>query len=350
MSMGTLDPQAFVADALALRGALVEDGFVVVPDDVASDLRLPTEFRLGGDGGITCGLGMPLLDGLVAASRARTPVCVVSLDLPAPRAAHATSLAGRFVVRNGLAEVVSTLPGEATYAAAHVAFVAEADDRHEGVVHVVANARDGAVPDAAFRGLLDVIAPTSALAASFHQPGDADAAILQVTRLARRAVVSRVDEIAASVARRHRRDHARIVAYFASMMAETRAPKRRQDAAVIAAKVDHLLRERDAKLRELDSRYALRTSLTPAALLIVRVPAVTVTIRIRRRKAEREIALRIPAGAQSLDELSCEGCGLPTARPAVCDERVHLLCEVCVPNAQGRPDCSACRAGRGAVR
>ena len=40
----------------------------------------------------------------------------------------------------------------------------------------------------------------------------------------------------------------------------------------------------------------------------------------------------------------CEGCPGTTERPALCDERLHVLCETCVPLASGRPRCLACGA------
>jgi hypothetical protein len=352
---GLFDPLAFAADALALRGALVENGLVLAPEDLARELHVPAEFRLGvGDGAVACGLGAPLLDALVSAARTQKLAAAVTLDLPSPKASHATSLASRFVVRNAVADVGSALAGEAWYAAAHVAFVAEADDRHEGLVYVVANACDGAVPDPALGGLVDSLSQRELFGVerggAREVAGAAGHGLAQVVRLASKAVAVRVAEIARSVERRHRRDHARIVEYFGSMIAETRTPRRRQDPAATASKVTHLVAERDAKLRELDTRYVLRTTLSPAALLLVRVPAVTVTLRIRRRKAERELSLRLPAGAPALDALACEACGLPTSRPAVCDERVHVLCETCAPSAQGRPDCAVCNGPRARVR
>lgn len=49
-----------------------------------------------------------------------------------------------------------------------------------------------------------------------------------------------------------------------------------------------------------------------------------------------------PAVAGAVDRLACEGCGQPTGRPAACDREMHLLCEGCAPQAQGRIACRAC--------
>jgi hypothetical protein len=130
--------------------------------------------------------------------------------------------------------------------------------------------------------------------------------------------------------------------YYAAMVAEARAPRRRVDAAAVEAKVKHLEAERDSRLRDLAERFTLRVHARLAAALWVAVPVVHVRLRVRRRKGERELALRLPAGAHGFDRLPCEGCASTTERPALCDERLHVLCETCVPQATGRPRCPAC--------
>jgi hypothetical protein len=76
------------------------------------------------------------------------------------------------------------------------------------------------------------------------------------------------------------------------------------------------------------------------------VPAVLTELVVKRRKSERTITARLAANAPSLDVWSCESCAGPCARPALCDERLHLVCEACAPNAQGRWECPACAKSR----
>jgi hypothetical protein len=107
-----------------------------------------------------------------------------------------------------------------------------------------------------------------------------------------------------------------------------------------------VLAERDARLRDVVLRYTARVEAAPVALVAARLPAVRVRVRARRRKAERELRVTLPAGAQALDLLGCDLCGASTARPALCDDRLHVACERCVPQAQGRFTCAACARGR----
>lgn len=332
-------------DALAERDPRGEVATALLPPALARRLDVPEECRLAlypeRDGDVSVGLGSPLLERLVAEARALVPTASARLDLDPPRPGHAKSVAERFVLRNGLVEVLSVSIGAAVYAAASVAYVLESDDRREGLVRLVVHATDGGEPDAATGGHLDLAWPEAALQPS-PTPLSAPGAAPWIALRSERAVRAAAAPVLADVRRRHARDHARITAYFADLAAEARAPRRRADAKVVEAKVAHLLADRDAKLRDLGARFAVKVTCSPAAAAVVEVPAALVSVRLRRRKEAREILLRVPAGATSVDRICCEGCGATTGKPAACDERMHLLCEACAPTAQGRIACPAC--------
>ncbi|MFO0576455.1 MAG: hypothetical protein U1A78_20815 [Polyangia bacterium] len=363
-----VDPVAFSLEDLALRGALVdaEERLALLPRGAAEALGLPEEVRLtdeaptepartGADARILCALGSPLLMQQVAEARAQsllTWVRPVHERVLPPRPSQARALAERFVVRNGLATVLESFPGESTYVAAHLAYSATADDRHEGSFVVVAQAPDGAEPDEEVVRLLDPADPFHSLPRIESRPGSASPSevalalpFLRTRAEARlRALVHPLQERAL---RRYLRDRDRIADYFAELIREAGAPKRRLDPAAVAAKVAHLTAERDAKLSDLPARFALRVQLGVIALVCARLPVVRLTVRVQRRKLDREIVLRLPAGAHALDRMACDGCSGTTARPALCDDRLHVLCEVCVPSALGRPRCPACQGRAG---
>jgi hypothetical protein len=350
-----VDPLAFTVSALVARGALAErddeGALAVVPPAVARELGITDSVRLaatGAEGATACGMGSPLLERLVSRARAHVPVAWARLDHDPPRASHAAAMAERFVVRNGLAEVGGVTLGDGRYVVVTFAYVAEADERYEGLVRAVVEADSGGVPDDAFLALLDPrsIALNPSPGALFDAAPVAGRIASRADAHVRRAVAS----IAERVARRFARDHARIAEYFGSLVTEARAPRRRQDAAAIDAKVVHLIAERDTKLRDLTDRYALRVSVAPAAVVGVLAPVARVVLTVRRRKAAREIVLRLPAGAESLDALACDGCEGTTSRPAVCDEKLHVLCEVCLKSVTGRPVCAACGGKRPVAR
>jgi hypothetical protein len=154
-----------------------------------------------------------------------------------------------------------------------------------------------------------------------------------------------VGPFAEATAGRHARDHARIEDYHAALAAELRGARRKVTPELLASKLEQIVAERDAKLRALSSRFALRLSLHLAAGLCVVAPAATARLRVRRRKDARELSLALPAGAAELDALVCDGCRGPSRSPALCDDRLHVLCDRCAPSAQGRIRCPACERG-----
>lgn len=347
-------PLDFVVEALAEAGALAEMGDAraeaLLPPRLAAELEVPEECALAlypdREGDIACGLGSTLLERLIARARGRPVFTAVRLALEPPRPAHVKAAADRFVLRNGLCEPGQISMGTAAYIAASVAYVVEADDRREGLVRVVVNAHDGGEPDAAVSAHLDLAWPSPLVSPSAAPPSADDRAADWIAIRAEQAVRAAVQPLLGEVERRHARDHERIVSYFADLIAEARAPRRRADPKAVEAKVAHLIAERDAKLEALPGRFAAKVTCSVAALVSAEVPAALVNLRLRRRKEARDVVVRLPAGASILDRLTCESCGAATAKPAACDDRMHLLCEACAPNAQGRLACPACAKRR----
>jgi hypothetical protein len=357
------DPFAFTLDALASLGALVEpapgQAEALLEPALAARLGVPEELTLAPGppepGVVGCGLGSPLLERLVADARARLPSARARLAREAPRPAQARSLAERFAPRNGVSEFVDLGVREVLYVALWVAYVAEADDRSEGVVGVIASAPEGRRPDETFAAQLDplgsaldlVEAPAEATGGAPSDPADeaalAGAGTWLLPRI-RAEVSARVADFRAGANRRHARDYERIAGYYEALAAEVKAPRRKADPAAAAAKLLHIAAERDGKLAGLLQRFAVRVSVRPAAALVLSAAAATAQVRVKRRKASRDLTLVLPAGAASLDQLGCEGCHGATAHPALCDAQLHLLCETCAPSAQGRFACPACAA------
>lgn len=351
------DPLGFTLAMLGARGALVEaeasHALAVLPPELATELGLPEDCRLGLEDAdtVSCGFGSPLLERLTEQACAGLAVAHAVVDADLPRAARARSLAEAFVVRNGVTELIECLPGSADYLLSVASWVAEADDRFEGLAFGAVCAADGGWPHL---GLEEALASearghngpmTGTVAAS---PGVAmqEAEVARALQRLRQLVTGRaaksVEPLVAGVARRHAREHARVAEYFEAMLVEVAERKRRIDPETLASRMMAIIADRDGKLRDLHERFALRVRLRPIALASFRVPCVVAKVRVRRRQLDRVIALRLPALAQSLDQLACDACDGFTQRPAVCDQHLHLLCERCAPEARGRLACPAC--------
>lgn len=349
MSDGLPDALLFVARALTARGALVERvgprAVALLPPELARALDTAEELTVAATGegdAVAAGVGSPLVERLSADARAAPRWCATQPTLDAPRVTHATALAARLVVRNGLADVLDASTGEGVYLRASVAWAVEADDRYEGITHVLTSG-DGGEPDAPFARALDLGAtdddapPTLAL-----DPTTLRAPLAFVPARVARSLDDATADAIASIERRHARDHARMAEYFSGLIAELGAGRRKVDPAALAAKAQTLAAERDARLGDLSLRYAAKVTTSPVALVFARAPVARVRLRVRRRKAERELRVTLPGGAAALDRLLCEGCLGSTPKPAVCDDALHVLCERCVPHAQGRFECPAC--------
>ncbi len=351
------DPVEYAADALQAVGALVDrdaDGILaVLPRDLAAELGVGEECRLTPraregprDDLLVCGMGTPALERLASQLEGTTALASARLDAPPPRPRQVRALAERFAVRNAPAEPSEASAGPATYLVAWLAWSAEADDRYDGVVQTGICLGDLNAPDP---GLLRLADP---LSEAFHLepaalPLDAPA-LCHALRLAAERGARALDEplagVRSLVERRLRRDHERIAEYFEGLARDARAPRRRIDPAAIEVKLAHLRAERDAKLRALSERYRLRVALAPLALLLVQVPTLRIRLRVRRRKLAGDLLLRLAPGASAFDPLACAACPGTTSRPLLCDDRLHVLCEACAPEAQGRPVCGACRS------
>ncbi len=351
------DPVEYTADALAAAGALVDrdaEGWIaVLPGDLARELGVGEACRLASrateaprDEVLVCGTGAPALERVATRLPGTTPVAAARLDVGPPRPSQARALAERFAVRNAPTDLMELCPGLATYVVSWLAWSAEADDRYDGLVQTAVCLDDLGAPDPGLRDLADPLGAPSRFrpAPVVADPAALRRALSLATARAEGGLEAPLASVRTLVARRLRRDHERIAEYFEQLARDARAPRRRIEPAAIEARLAHLRAERDAKLRALGERYRLRITLEPIALLEIAVPTLRLRFRVRRRKLEGELRLRLAPGADALDRLACAACTAATAHPVVCDDRLHVLCETCAPNAAGRPSCAACRA------
>lgn len=241
-----LDPTGFVVDELVTRGALVEragtgDATALLPPALAASLGLPdvaTLSRSPAPAAGFCGLGAPVLDRLIREARATAARSAVTWAAEPPRAASVDAAAARIVARNGVIDALGTGTATVTYLFAAFAWVAEADERYQGLCTVIVDAATGAEPDPLARAAIGALvagggAPEAAPAAPAAPVG------LVAARCERR-VLAEVDTLAAAVRRRRDREAERQRAYFRQLVAEAcarrwrpagravrRAPRRR---------------------------------------------------------------------------------------------------------------------------
>lgn len=344
---GLPDPLIFAARGLEALGGLVETNNgrceALLPPSVARALSIPEECSVSrhGDGNtLTCGLGSPLLEALMDRGRSATPVAAVRLGGKAAPEASLRSLASLYAIRNGVATVSSVRASEAWYARVALAWRVEADERHEGIAFITLQPDEGSQPSAEFSRRC---APVGEEVEPVESPPVNQPQFARwVERASKSAVEAGISPLIALGERRHQRDRARIGSYYDTLITESARPKRKVDRAAIDAKLQHLVAERDRRIEDLGHRYSARIAVSVAGILWVRAAVGVVTLSARRRKGQREVTLRVPSGTRTFDRLPCDACAGWLDRPALCDDRLHLLCERCAPESTGRPKCGAC--------
>jgi len=341
----------FAADLIAQQTGLVEpDGdrlVAILPPSLAETLGLEETVTLAaspGDGDVSIAYGSRALERMVQLATARPPLSAVRLvKIPTVSVSAVEKAAAAFELRNAIFSITSIRPIRAERLIVHALVMLDGDERRQMLVTTVLS-RKTLSPLLGFEYLSPYQLESDE--ASAPLPEDEASALLSA---AEAASWGRAEAFVASVRERmhHRktRDRDRIRRYFAELAEELdgRAQRHKLEADAVASKRVAIERDQQAKLDALEQRYMIKAELRPIAALRVNAPAWSVELDVKRRKSRRDITLEYDSFTRSLVPARCEGCGGPAARPAACDDAVHLLCERCVPEVSGRFVCPRCR-------
>ncbi len=261
------------------------------------------------------------------------------------------------VLDNATFRLLDAAPAWTRYLLLDFRFTALSDEKREGTQRLALNLATGAMPEAIF----DRIAPFLADAEDNDLPADAalppDWERARVIDRVRRALPWRVEAALApfvtGLRRRLARDLDRLHAYHNDLHREAS-----QRAAHLAAgdaarqretlRIAAIAQEYRAKLDDLAHKYALRVTVDWVQTLEVVIPVHRLTVQIRRRKAERVMALDWNTLARRLEPPPCEASWSAERPRLVCDDALHLVipaglapCTSC-----GRAYCRACHPQR----
>ncbi|WP_224368757.1 hypothetical protein [Hyalangium versicolor] len=347
-------PLSFVRAWSEHRGAVVEAGQegveILQPAELATALGLPEHARYAEQptpGALWVGYGAPTLERFLQEATRHVPWAALTLEPhSAPREATARAAAERFVLRNAVHELEGSRLSTGARLVAYVRYSLSTDDRRDGLVEeTVSVSQRVSVP-----GFWRAAGGSGALRPAVARP--AGAALEQAARAALlRAEASARAQSRAFLegsARRQERDLRRMEEYFHGLRAELdkRARRGKLAAEDIALKAGAIERERAGKLQELKERGQVRYEAALVAAVWLEAPVAELTLRARRRKAECSLTLEYDFVTLHLLAPVCAACGLDAPQPALCDERLHVLCVACVPRAEGRWSCPACREPR----
>lgn len=344
-------PLSFVEAWSAHQGAVVEplaEGVEILqPTELATSLGLPEHARYEErptPGSVWVGYGSPVLEKFLQEATREVPWVALTFEpYAAPREAAGRKAAEQFSLRNAVHTVEEVRLEKAARLVAYIRYSLLADDRRDGLVEeAVSCSLRVSVP-----GFWEAAQASGRLYPHAALPTGGALAMAASAALVRGEAQARAQArgFLEGFARRQERDLRRMEEYFQGLRAELDKRSRRakvapEDRALKAAAID---RERDAKLQELRARSQVHLEAALAAAVWVEAPVAGVVLRARRRKAERTIRLEYDFATHHLLAPACESCGLDAPLPALCDEKLHVICARCVPRAEGRWLCPACR-------
>jgi hypothetical protein len=342
----------FAARLIELEGGVVEphaEGLVaLLPAHLGAAWSAPEELLLSAAEGAPARLsyGSELLERMIGTATSDLPMTWVRADVPQVRTGQVRHAAEQWSLRNGVTSVGEIRVGPQVRVWVDAMATLQGDEKRELLVSAALSHLTGTE----VLGFEDMV---GGLLSASEAPALVDDGRLDQ---ALRACAARAEVLAAGfragMTRRFERDRERIEHYFEDLLAELdkRAAKGKLDQATVRDKRTALLQDRAVKLEALSARFVLRIEVAPVALRVVHVDGAFATVTLRRRKSARTIELEYDAATKRFVAPMCEGCGRAAAKPAACDEAVHLLCEVCVPRTEGRVSCPACLRTRSAER
>jgi hypothetical protein len=157
-----------------------------------------------------------------------------------------------------------------------------------------------------------------------------------------------------SLERRLHRDVTRVFEYYETLKAETKrafekkgnegftSPEEARK--TLSAKLDAIEGERQWKIQDLVSKYALKVGVEPVCSIDIETHTPVFWIDIKRRLLSRSFPLTYNPFYKKIDPLPCEACFYPRGGYFVCDEKLHILCSSCFSKCPecGRQYCPLC--------
>jgi hypothetical protein len=167
-------------------------------------------------------------------------------------------------------------------------------------------------------------------------------------------VRERVGDFVKSLDRRLNRDVKRIYEYYETLKQEAerliekkgRVAGDSEDDQItkLLPKISAIETERQWKIQDLISKYALKIRLDPVLVLRITTEVPVFWIHIKRRLLTREFPFTYNPLLRQFDGLPCEACFYPQGGHYVCDEKLHILCAKCFKTCPqcNRQYCGAC--------
>ena len=355
----------FAAGVLAEAGALVErlepEGLeALLPAPVQQALQTPDWLRLGFATELPPEAQRVSLEsdwltrlGGLLGERGRRATCVLPMVLP-PLPHPERLLEHGLILHNAVYRLAGVRPAWTRYRLLVCRYIAISDEKREGIITFGMNLTSGSALDPFVDVLLAAVTDdTSTQAATVPSdvelPPDWTVARLHtcLTRALPARVGAHLHPFISGMQRRLDRDLAQVFEYYSGLRQESwqRLQRPGADTAREQLRLEAAEREYHAKVADLRQKYALRVTVELSQTLELIMPVQRLTLLVRRRKGERQIAMDWNPLARKLEPPPCEWSYTAEVTRLVCDEALHLVSPPAhAPCAQcGRAYCRLCQ-------
>jgi hypothetical protein len=356
--------RGFVARLLEQEGAVVEaiepSGLeFIAPESVQRRLDIPEFGRLGFGPELPSGAERITFEsdwverlGKALAGRGALSVKVVRAEVP-PAANPERMLEHGLTLQNAVYRLAGASQAWTRYLIMTFRFAALSDEKRDGLVHLALNLSNGSTPDE-FVGVLTSAAgavgpeQSASLAGATGLPSPWSAERLD--KVLQRGLPARIlgslGPFLSSMGRRLERDLERLFDYYNALRRESVARIRKGTSEIEreTTRVDAVRREYQAKVFDLEQKYAMTVDVEPVQTLEVIMPVRRFELLVKRRKGERRFHLDWNPLARRLEPPPCEYGYVSGTVRMVCDQALHIVsveahgpCSSC-----GREYCRAC--------
>ena len=335
----------FAARLLEHEGALVEpiepQGLeAMLPENLQRAIGAPEFLRLGFAAELPAGAERASLEsdwlekfGRLFDERGRRLKFAASATVP-PLGHVERIVEHNVVLRNAVYRLSRVEQAWTRYLIFIFRYTAISDEKREGIIRFGINMTNGSAIDPMVDQLLasatdENATETVTKPAPSQLPADWTAERLKkaITRAAPVRVRAQLSQFVNGMQRRLDRDMERLHEYFGGLREESWRKLKRQkgDAARERLRIEAAEREYQAKVADLKQKYDLRVDIEPVQTLELISQVQRVSLAIKRRKGERELALDWNPIARQLDPPPCEWSLVAEGSRVICDDQLHIV-------------------------
>ncbi len=256
----------------------------------------------------------------------------------------------KIVLSNATSRLKEVQIRSVTYLAAFFKYVALSDERREGLFSLLANELNGSVQPLT-DDLIEIFEEIKEPDQNSRQPGEEDVKALRAASTA--ASILAQEELYPfinSLEKRLNRDIRRVFDYYETLKSETRKAmddhmeKHGQEGKRLPEKLDAIEAEKEWKVQDLISKYALNVRIEPVSVIAIETETPVFWININRRLSSKLFPVTFNPLNKRMDPLPCEACFSPRRGYYICDDKLHIVCGDCFKKCPqcGRRYCSAC--------